>query len=279
MTNSTSCAVHSNLNSKIWRHYGDNSQKQVRNPIARIFPLSFSLSSSPPLFFSSLDSCHIFVKVAARIGRAKGGRGEMWAQDWKFQELRVLKVQPRNQPRGGARTHRPLQGLCLWLGAGSLVIPGDPMTIPPHRVMASGTPVPQASEGFHSNPGTPAPCPGRPRWCPFVWGAGEVTACNCPAQPSGPKVGDFNTRLGRASTGGPPALRSPRKSCDNRPPTVTTGAAAAGPLAASRNSHSPGSTGGRPVHPSTTLCPLRGPFPVESMPTPFVLLFLSNTSL
>lgn len=257
MTNSTSCAVHSNLNSKIWRHYGDNSQKQVRNLVARIFPLSFSLSSSAPLFFSSLDSCHIFVKVAARIRRARGGKGEMWAQDWKLEERRVLKVQPRNQPRGGARPHRPLQGLRLWLGAGSLWwFQGIPWLALLTELWPRGPPFLKPQRAFTPIQGRQPPAPAG------LGGARlfEVQARSQPAtvQPSqvGRRSAIFPRGWGGGLQEGPQPSGHHAKAAIIGRQRLPRGLQLRAAWAASRNSHSPGSTGGRPVRPTTTLCPL-----------------------
>lgn len=149
------------------------------------------------VFFWTSDVI-LVVTVISGMGRAKGeGAGCGFWMD--SPRKAVLKVQPREQPRGGAR---PLQELQPEAGGWeSWWFPGTP-GLALHR---AGGP-PNTLEGFRFRPGFR-------RWCPSVWGAVQLS------QP-----GDWHRRAstaaglrpapfwaaGAVGTGGPQAAWSPR---------------------------------------------------------------------
>lgn len=169
------------------------------------------------VFFWTSDVI-LVVTVISGMGRAKGeGAGCGFWMD--SPRKAVLKVQPREQPRGGAR---PLQELQPEAGGWeSWWFPGTP-GLALHR---AGGP-PNTLEGFRFRPGFR-------RWCPSVWGAVQLS------QP-----GDWHRRAstaaglrpapfwaaGAVGTGGP---RQPghHAAVGNPPPDMVT-AAAEGHLAA-----------------------------------------------
>ena len=104
-----------------------------------------------------------------------GGTGQAAASAlWKVERRPAMKVQPRVQPRGGTGLHRPVQGMCQGLGAGSWESasdPGGPQGQPSTKLRGPGTPFLKTPRGLVPRRG-PSPrvwawpwqCPPAGRW-------------------------------------------------------------------------------------------------------------------